>query len=392
MPKILDIHNTCCGCGACAATCPLNCISMVADNYGFLYPSVGSSCVECGKCNVSCPSINSLDKIEPKKAFWAQSNCRDMRMASSSGGLFSEIALYVLSMGGAIYGAGFSEDYKSVRHLRIDSAENLGSILGSKYLQSVLSKEIYCSIKCDLERGTLVLFSGTSCQVAALKCFLGPLGLSERLLCADVICHGVPTPKLWSMYCDYKSQSENIAISSVDFRNKETGWSSYSISFYNENKRDHSSLYQDDWYFKCFLNNASLRPSCFRCSTKCLCESDITLGDFWGFSSFYPELPNDETGISAVLINTDSGCSMFREIEKTLTYGETESLTIYAGNPCLKDCVAPYKHYDSFMSDIASNTPIQEMISKWTFKKSLTTILKEYAVRILRKIEKVIWV
>lgn len=117
------------------------------------------------------------------------------RAASRSGGIFTALSDLVLSNGGVVYGCVLTDDFDAV-HIRADNAEERNRMRGSKYIQSKLG-DIFRNVKADLDVRRNVLFSGTSCQVAGLKKYLGKE--YDNLFCVDIVCHGVPSKKISMM-------------------------------------------------------------------------------------------------------------------------------------------------------------------------------------------------
>ena len=296
MIEIKD-KSQCCGCGACAQRCPQSCISMQQDAQGFLYPEVDvDACVNCRLCEKVCPCLNEAGERDNADCFAAINTDVTVRMASSSGGVFSMLAQAALSRGGVVFGARFDEQW-DVFHDEANTLEGLIPFRGSKYVQSVIG-DCYAAAQACLKQGREVLFSGTPCQIAGLKRFLGRD--DEKLLAVEVACHGVPSPKVWREYLRYISSGK--PIDRVDFRHKSTGWRDYSVIIGNRCRR-----HDYDEYIGCFLGNYSLRPSCFNCRfKKGRSGADITLADFWGIKAVNG-LHDDNKGISLVLTFSDKG-------------------------------------------------------------------------------------
>lgn len=201
--KIDNLGNRCCGCGVCAALCPKDCIAMVPDDKGFVYPKIDkNACIGCGACDQSCPVQNSGVGIRDEEvdALWAKSLDKDMLASSSSGAIFGELAQQTLRACGVVYGAAFTDDCKKVLHKRINDVRDLNEVMRSKYLQGRVNCDVYECVRQDLVAGCKVLYSGVACQIAAMRNYLGPLADSNHLLCIDMICHGVPSPKLWVIW------------------------------------------------------------------------------------------------------------------------------------------------------------------------------------------------
>lgn len=312
----------CCGCGSCVEICPKQCITFEEDAEGFWYPKVNMyDCIECGLCETRCPVLNEYKAIDyAREAYGTYIKDDSVRAKSSSGGIFGAIAESVLIDGGFVCGAAFDEKFE-VSHVMIDSLEQLDLLRGSKYLQS-RNKGIYTQVREKLIEGKNVLYSGTACQVAGLKKYLNKE--YENLITIDVLCHGVPSPKLWKKYIDELSDFRRNRIDDVIFRNKDMGWKSYSVKIDIDGGNGICEKYPQNCYMRLFLSNICLRPSCHSCRYKSMERpSDITMGDFWGIEQVLPEL-DDDKGTSIVQINTAKGKKVFNKIEGNLIYQKVD--------------------------------------------------------------------
>lgn len=296
--------NSCCGCTACASICPQSCITLLPDKEGFLYPKIDASkCIECGQCVKVCPYNDGEDERLPLYALAATNKDDKIRLSSSSGGIFSVLANYIVQHNGVVFGATFDKSFKVI-HDYSASDEGISKFRGSKYVQSDLN-DTFKKIRDYLICNRLVLFSGTPCQVLGLKRFLGRDYLN--LYTVDLICHGVSSPKVWEWYLKIQNQR----IVKVNFRDKTNGWRNFHFSIMNEDKDGVISLYiseefNESPFTKAYHNNLSLRPSCYNCIAKKGCSgSDITLGDFWGMENV--GLDDDNKGTSIILVNTVKG-------------------------------------------------------------------------------------
>ena len=387
VPGVLSLGDSCCGCGACSAKCPKGCLSMTPDEVGFLRPSFNADlCIGCGACDSTCPVLNRNPVIEPIEVSWAKSLSSDVLQQSSSGGLFGVLADAVIKSDGVVVGASFQECCYAVRHECVTDLEGLKRLQRSKYVQSEIPASLYREVKDYLLAERLVFFTGTACQVSGMRNYLGKLADSAFFISADVICHGAPSPLLWQKWLDFKSSEQSAEIDDINFRSKTTGWSSYSVLYYARTEKDDSRAvggrFGDDWYMRAFLDNASLRSSCFDCPAKRSCCSDLTLGDFWGFPSIHPEVDSSR-GVSAVLCNTVKGKKWFDRVSSELEMGSSSYDEVLGGNPALAVSVAPHPQRSKFLRALAEGVSIKELSSRWNFRDS-------FLIRLRRKLKRVL--
>lgn len=313
----LNSKKDCMGCYACASICPLECIRMQTDDEGFWYPLVDyDQCISCSQCIDACPIINKVKVNQLPTAYAAINRNQAIRNQSSSGGVFSLVAEKVLKEDGAVFGASFNEKFE-IQHIFIKDLKDLNKLRGSKYVQSEIG-DMYKKAKEFLDKGRKVLFSGTPCQIAGLKSYLGKE--YSNLLSVDIVCHGVPSPKVWKKYLNFRERMEESKIRSISFRQKSKGWKRYSMAISFDNDTEYIKDLKQDSYMKAFLKDVCLRPSCYDCEFKSLERcSDITLADFWGIQSLIPEM-DDDKGTSLIFIHSKVGKEIFDEIRNTLTW------------------------------------------------------------------------
>ena len=322
MIRISD-KKDCCGCAACVQRCPKHCISLEEDTEGFLYPKVDTkNCINCGLCEKVCPWQNRLERKPLMKVLAVKNHNEVERMASSSGGVFIALAKEVLSKGGVVFGAAFDENWE-VRHTYAETLEAVKPMMGSKYLQSRIENS-YQDAEEFLKEGRHVLFTGTPCQIAGLHRFLRKE--YPNLLSVDILCHGVPSPKVWQKYlhesvCKVyhirQSSSFPLAdkIANISFRSKEKGWKGFCMSIVYKNQKKEVIPFYNDTYMNVFLSNLSLRPNCYACPAKLYhTQSDITLADFWGIDQLHPEI-DDDKGCGLILVHNDHALSLLKSLD-----------------------------------------------------------------------------
>ena len=323
MIKITDKGN-CTGCTACYNICPKHSITMLSDHEGFLYPHVNEqSCIECGLCVKVCPILNYGDtpKNEVMSAYAAHHKNKNTWYLSSSGGAFSSIVEYVLENHGVVYGAAYNDDFK-VCHERADNNDDALKFRGSKYSQSVLY-DIFKDVKNDLSLGKLVMFSGTPCQIAGLQSFLRKD--YKNLLTVDLICHCVPSPKVFNDYISFIERKYKKKIVYINMKDKTEGWPVQSPRIYFDDGTTLFGEYDSYLWEKIFYSYLAIRPSCHKCKFSNLNRGgDITVGDYWGVEKIHPEF-NHPNGASLVLVNTNKGHKYFTHISNSLDYTNTNA-------------------------------------------------------------------
>ncbi len=323
------IHITdkqdCMGCYACATICPTRCITMKSDSEGFWYPEVRvEDCIHCGKCISVCPIIQKKSQktdsgIDPL-AYAAYNQDLATRLESSSGGIFTLIAECVLQAGGVVFGARFDDGF-NVFHDYVEGVEDLDVLRGSKYVQSKIGNS-YRYVERFLEQGRLVLFTGTPCQISGLRYYLGKN--YDNLVLQDIICHGVPSPKVWQKYVAFRENRAGASTKRIAFRRKDKGWKRFSISFLFNNDMEYRQILTQDLYMRAFLRNICLRPSCHACHFKTVNRtSDITLADFWGAQYVLRDM-DDDKGTSFLVIHSEKGKQLLERLADKMVYQQVD--------------------------------------------------------------------
>ncbi len=356
MIQIKD-KKDCCGCSACSSICPQNCISMHADQEGFLYPCVNENeCIGCDICESICPIQNPCEYKSKKKTFVCYTTDDSVRLNSSSGGMFTVIARKIFSQNGVVFGATFDDKYKVV-HVMITDESQLGLLQGSKYVQSDVG-QTFLQVKKCLREGRLVLYSGTACQIAGLKKYLGKE--YENLLTIDVLCHGVPSPSIWEKYLEDKN-IENIK--EISFRHKVTDWREYNVQIKYYGQPDYDVNHNVDYFMRLFLSNASLRPSCHECKFKDINRpSDITLGDCWGIKKHAEEM-DDGKGVSVMIVHNKKGINIFESIKKMIKFKELPLDFALSPEDDARRSVKPHANRKKIFKLLDKGATIEELVA-----------------------------
>lgn len=338
--------SSCTGCGACAEICPTNAIGIKPNERGFMNPVVNKEkCVYCGKCTKRCIALNPEYKNNSEPKCYAVMANDEVRKVSSSGGMFTLAAEYVLSLGGYICGAAFNRKFE-VEHIVIDKLEELDRLRGSKYIQSQAGK-IYPKIKELLEQDKYVLFTGMPCQVAGLYSYLGKE--YKKLYTIDLLCHGITSKKVFDKYRTEVLEKGKRQLTDIKFKAKEPwGWHAGVNADFSDGTHYAEPLERDP-YFIAYLNSISKNSACGTCPVNRLPrQGDLTIGDFWKVTKFDPAL-RDEKGTSVVLVNNSVGEELLQKSrEKAILTKEVPLEYAVAGNHCIEHPYALNKNHDLF--------------------------------------------
>ncbi len=385
MIKINKPEN-CCGCEACVQKCPKSCIVMAEDREGFLYPQINKEdCIDCGLCERVCPLLHVPPPCRPLaiKGAWRLNN--RMRLLGSSGGLFSAIAEQIISQDGIVFGAAFDTEW-NLRHIGVETSDDLIPLLGSKYLQSSSSGS-FRHVAEVLAAGRQVLYCGTPCQIFALKSFLG--GNQNKLLTVDFVCHGVSNHKIWNMYLNEflgKFGKKPSDLSKYSFRDKSASdWMHFRTSFqFKGEDRIHYITPNQDWYMVAFRDLA-LRPSCYACKFKGhRSGSDFTLGDFWGINQLNPK-SDVKDGCSVVFLNTPHALDFWRNSEKLVNSFDASCSDVLKYNPMLLFSVRKHWNRKRFFSELTDDCSFSELVKREYYTISLSGKLYQKGIQLLRK-------
>lgn len=375
----IDDKNKCCGCHGCMNICAKNAITMIVDEKGFKYPKIDNSkCINCNLCEKVCPIINKKDNINSPTAYAAYNKDEKIRLESSSGGIFSLVANYILENDGIIFGAAFNDDFQ-VSHIEVNNKDELYKLRTSKYVQSSIN-DTYKKAKEYLNKGTVVLFTGTPCQIEGLYAFLQKKYVN--LYTQDIICHGVPSPKVWQKYMEYRKKQDKNDPVRINFRQKDDGWNLYALLLQYNNSA-YKTNHNDDLFMQAFLKNVCLRDSCYNCAFKDKHrKSDITLADFWGINNI-DETMNDDKGTSLVIINSDKGKELFNKIKDKIVSKKVDFEKSIQYNQSMYKSVDIPKTRESFFENL-DNLEFDELVKKYTPRRNFVKMILGKVKRIIK--------
>ncbi len=371
--QVQDKH-LCCGCEGCANACPKDAITFAEDEYGFIYPLVDKDvCIDCGKCVKVCPILGEeKNKERPIRAYAAVNKAISVLQQSSSGGVFSAVAGYVLGRGGAVCGCVLDEKLRAI-HICTEKETDIVRMRGSKYVQSNIGN-VFREVAERIKNGQMVLFTGTPCQVAALYSVLGNKAC-ENLITMDLVCHGVPSARMFKKYIEYLEKKHHKKIVKFKFRNKKYGWQRWTTSYIDEDGREKNLGKTSEFYIPSFTGGNIMRPSCFTCKFACPERvGDITVGDFWGHEKINLAC-NTEQGVSICTLNTDKAISLFQYLSEHLFLQEIDYNIAVKGNRCLHKPTEKGDKWDLYM-DALKNDNIKNVAERY-IKKNKKKILRE---------------
>lgn len=382
MIEISDKKN-CTGCGACINACPKNIISFIEDEEGFIYPHVeAEDCINCRLCEKSCPMLKQRVTLCPEienypQYFAGQLINEEDLLSVSSGGAFWAFSQTVVDKGGIVYGA-VQDNVDEIYHFRASDIDGIKRIRRSKYLQSD-TRLTMSQVKEDLKNGLFVLYSGTGCQIAGLKAFLGKD--CDNLITCEVVCHGVPSRSVWKKYRAEKEQCEGKTIEDIVFRDKSDGWShnQYKITYNDGSVEKEASPKQ--MFHAGYLKGLFYRPSCGSCKWASLPRvSDITLADYWKYIGGF-HLPGKDLGVSLIIVNTEKGLAFFDKATKYLNVEKTSN------DLALGSC----KHLNEHPSENPNRLYFFDLFQRKGYKAAYEKYIKECAItRLKRRIKSIL--
>ncbi len=363
-------HDECTGCMACVGACFKRAITIEKDYEGFSHPVINNErCVGCQVCMKTCPVITPVHKYPRGTSYASWSKCDEIRLRSSSGGLFSELSISILKYGGIVVGAAMDER-GFVFHKVVKSIDGLNELRGSKYVQSNILQDTLYHIKVALNEKRRVLFTGTPCQVAGIRKLFKD---NEFLYTMDLVCHGVPSPDFFSkIYCDIKKDYPNLV--SYNFRKLDSWATSVNINLNINKKISNRPLYgKYTLYQDAFMKGYLHRPNCYKCQYASVERvGDVSVADFWGIGTYKPIDLDYQKGCSMLLVNSQKGKELFESIKERIFYEERDiQETIDGGNEQLvKSSVRPIQR-DNFYID--------------TKKLNYIDLINKYHLDIIRK-------
>ena len=382
----------CTGCMGCRNACPHDAIGVREDQEGFKHPKVvAEKCVGCGLCERACPILDSkglFDNEKEPKTYAAWALDERTRTTSSSGGLFSVFAGQTLREGGEVYGASIDAAL-NVKHKKATKVEELETLKGSKYAQSDIG-ETFGEIRESLKGGRKVLFTGTPCQVAGLKSFLGKD--YPELLTIDIFCHGVP-PVSFLKDSLRKTCESNPGTRCLTFRELD-GWDC--VMRMNGKKLER----EESLYLYSFLKSLNFRESCYSCPfARVPRQGDVSLGDFWGLGKRIVFDGGDmRQGVSCVLVNNEKGADAFERVSDRIFRQERSLEEACVQNPNIYRASARPAGRDGFFQDFA-DMPRRDFIEKYglkpkgpSVKKTVATLIRRLGLRpLLNRMKKILY-
>lgn len=358
-------ESQCTGCMVCMNVCPVSAITSAIDTYGFERPLLAEKkCIGCHKCIDVCPqNIKFNVSTYGKRVYAAWSKDAAIRYNSTSGGAFIELARFIIRTGGFVVGAAFDNESK-IRHTIVSNEAELSKLQGSKYVQSSIA-DLYTPTKQLLDSGKRVLFSGTPCQIAGLRQFLGKK-YNGQLYAIDLVCHGVPSPRVFKDYINYMESKYKGKVKTVSFRSKKKSWFSFGMEIHFSNGKTYFNSTYKDPFIRGFLRELFLRPSCHTCHyTSTNRMGDITLADFWGYHATGKDDFDNDKGISMVMINSENGEQLFNQISNMNIFARPLEEAVN-GNRCLREPFPPGDKCEAFWKDYGV-LPFQDIVKKYLY-------------------------
>lgn len=344
------------GCSACMTMCPVQCISMKTDEEGFLYPVASDACIHCGKCEKVCPlQKGNIERDfsgqDRQQAWCAVSKDNNIWSRSASGGAFSELCKAFGDDDTVFCGAAW--DGLNVHHICVEGIDAINPLCKSKYVSSN-PDNVFSEIKQFLRNGKKVVFCGTPCQVAGLRSVIGKD--ENNILYIDLICHGVGSPKVFETCMKEIGDQLGGQVVSYEFRAKRHSFERDYLQ--KTSTKDGKQVFlSNDPYIQLFLSQLCLRPSCgrncrFRSEQR---QGDVTIADFKGLTTVFPDLEGTKKNYSAIVFHTDKAYKLLPELSKTMEMRPCRIDDIKKYNPLYYRQTWFSEKRDSFFKDFLDN-------------------------------------
>ena len=378
---MIKINNPidCCGCTACKSICPKNCITMKIDREGFRYPIVDyDNCINCGLCERVCPIKNKTEGQDLGIAYAVRNIDSKVLESSAAGGTFTAISKAIFRINGLVAGVKYTESME-VKHFLANSMKEAEPFRGSKYVQSDLGS-IFEEIKYQLDKGKVVCFSGTPCQISGIKGFL--CKDYDNLICIDVVCKGVATPIILKKYIELNEKKYGKQIVNLSFRTKDYGYHMSTTKIEFENGDYILSSGEFNAMMGLFIQNLCLRPSCHECRFKSRKrQSDITIFDCWSYKKLTGKL-DDDKGYTSVWIHSEKGKELFERMKNDIVFSELNlDEIIEADGNMVEKSISPHPNRDKYF-----DTLISQGLVKAAKKYAKMTLISKFKDLIKRRL------
>ncbi len=355
---VIDHPDMCYGCGACVAVCPQNCLELVKDEMGFktVHVSNVNACISCGECSRVCEALKMISGTEYQmKRYYAQNKDKDVLMRSSSGGVFSALAEYVFQNHGFVWGVQMNENGKNEFQC-VSNSNDLKKLCGSKYVE-VDTDLPFLEVKKQAISGVMVLFSGTPCQIQAMRQYLKNKRY-DNLILVDLLCYGVQSPVMWKKYLS-EINPHRMKLKNVQMRYKKPSWENYGMRVEFEDGTFYRKGRWKDPYLLSYAANLYNREVCSQCQAKAFPRaSDITLGDFWQIDTL-PSIPRSisvDSGVSIVLVHSNKGTAVLKALDTYLNIYELPSNVFPNMIERFSGCSRPNHNKEYFLQQVNDET------------------------------------
>lgn len=331
MPHLASGKN-CTGCLACMDACKHHAIfKILKDEHPYVKVDA-DKCIDCGLCEKTCPIVSSVEynHFENMNVYGGWAKDEKLRINAASGGAFSGLAQGLFRIHKnekvAVFGATLEDN--RVKHISIESEEDIYKLANSKYIQSN-TQNIYKEVLEKLKNGYWIMFSGCPCQVAALYGYLGKRKNSDHLITVEVVCHGIASNEALDLHLQY--YHSNKIYSFRDKRSNTQEWK-YSQTTTIDIKRKKIKLKREnDIFYSIYASWLLDRKCCSNCHFAMIDRvADITLADFWGLS--HPEYY--EKGVSLIIANNNKAQLLILNTDTIHIFKESLKAAV-EGNPNL---------------------------------------------------------
>lgn len=247
------------------------------------------------------------------KAYGGYITDNDILKQCASGGLATAMYENIIKDGGIVYGAVYTNGFKSAEYVRCDKLSETDKFRSSKYIKVNLSEDTKKQIAEDIKSGTKVLFIGIACDVIKIKNMVKSLKLKDdNVIYVDLVCNGPADPEVAVQFVDMMEKKHKSKIKSFNARYKNGEWGIPYLRVEFESGKIFLEKLYHTYYGIAFENMCD--EICYHCPYKGEDhKADIVIGNLNGLNKNHPFY--NKFGVSFAVTNSCKGDEFLKSLD-----------------------------------------------------------------------------